>query len=647
MKTRTAALRFLFLFALTLTVTLEGQVRLPRLISDGMVLQRDARLRIWGWASPGEEVTISFGGNSYRTSTDASGEWMVVMEPMKAGGPYSMKVEGTNSITVEDILVGDVWLCSGQSNMELPVRRVSPLYVTEIAEAHNDQIRTFTVPKYYSFKQRRKDLPEGRWVSADPETVLDFSATAWFFAREIYKIYRVPVGLLVTAYGGSPAEAWISEEALKGFPDHYNELQRFKSDSLIEAIELDDRTRIGSWYEELRQADEGYKTPGVTWHDNDLDTDDWEKIGIPGYWSGTALKGINGAVWFRKDITLPASASGLPGNLNLGRIVDADSAFVNGTFIGTVSYQYPPRRYIIPAGVLREGKNTLTVKVISNTGDGGFVPGKRYDLSAGGFSIDLDGEWKYRIGTVMPPLAGQTFIGYKPGGLFNAMLAPGLNYSFRGILWYQGESNADRPDEYRRLLPALINDWRHDLGNDSIPFILVQLPNFMEAVTSPGESSWALFREAQAEALALPATGMAVTIDIGEWNDIHPLDKKDVGIRLALAARKVAYGDENVVFSGPVYRSMTTRGRRIILTFDQTGSGLVTRDGKKPGGFAIAGADKNFIRARARIRGDKVIIRGSGIRKPVAVRYAWADNPADASLCNREGLPAGPFRTDR
>jgi sialate O-acetylesterase len=647
MKNRIIALTFLFLTLPGFTGPVLGQVRLPRLISDGMVLQRNTGLNIWGWAAPWEKVSVDFAGDRYSTRADASGGWKVVMKPMTAGGPHTMRIEGTNSITVNDILVGDVWLCSGQSNMELPVRRVRPLYEAEIAGAENNSVRAFTVPKRYSFNERQEDLPGGRWVAADPETVLDFSAAAWFFAREINETYGVPVGLIISAYGGSPAEAWISEESLKAFPQHYEELQRFKSDSLIQAIELDDKTRIDRWYERLRQDDEGYKSPGITWHDYDIDTAGWEAIEIPGYWSGTPLNGTNGAVWFRKEITVPVSAAGLPGSLNLGRIVDADSAFVNGTFVGTVSYQYPPRWYMIPAGVLRGGRNMLTVKVISNTGDGGFVPGKTYDLSAGAFRISLDGEWRYRIGAVMPPLAGQTFIGYKPGGLFNAMIAPVLNYRFRGILWYQGESNADRPEEYRSLLPALINDWRHNLDSINLPFIVVQLPNFMEAKAVPGESNWALFREAQAMALALPATGMAVTIDIGEWNDIHPLDKKDVGKRLALAARKVAYSDENVIFSGPEYKGMTAIGRRIILTFDNTGSGLVSKGSKKLSGFTIAGEDMIFTRARARIRGDRVIVRGRKIRNPVAVRYAWADNPAGANLFNREGLPAAPFRTDR
>ena len=637
----------LCLLALAVSCSLSSQVRLPKLISDGMVLQRGDSTKIWGWAAPGEEVKVDFIGNNYQTRADASGEWLIILSPLQAGGPHIMKIEASNSITLNDILVGDIWLCSGQSNMELPVRRVRPLYEAEIAASANNYIRSFTVPKNYVFKEPQKDLAAGSWKAADPETVLDFSAAAWFFARELYEVYKVPVGLITSAFGGSPAEAWISEEALKEFPVHYNELQQWKSDSLINAIAASDQKRTEEWYRKLQQADEGYKTPGKKWYDASLNTDDWKTTIIPGFWSATGLKGINGVVWFRKEIIVPASAEGQSGTLNLGRIVDADSAFLNGTFIGTVSYQYPPRRYTIPAGLLKEGSNILSVRVISNIGDGGFVPDKPYDLSAGGFTISLEGEWKYKVGAVMPPLKGQTFLGYKPGGLYNAMLAPLLNYRLKGILWYQGESNAGRPDEYRTLLPGLIRDWRQNFSQGNVPFIIVQLPNFMEAKSTPSESSWALMREAQTEALKLPATGMAVTIDVGEWNDIHPLNKKDVGVRLALAARKVAYGENDVVYSGPTYKSMEIKRRKIIILFDNTGSGLIVKGGGNLKQFAIAGADMKFVWANARIRGNKVIVRSKVIKKPVAVRYAWADNPEGANLYNREGLPASPFRTDR
>ena len=643
-----ARICLIVILATCIPINLGAQVRLPRLVSDGMIIQRDINAKIWGWAAPGEDIKVSFAGNEYTAKADASGEWMIKLSPLQAGGPYTMQIQASNSITISDIMAGDVWLCSGQSNMELPVRRVRPLYEKEIAASENNNIRAFTVPKNYSFKEVWKDLPSGRWVAASPETVPDFSATAWFFARELYNTYKVPIGLLTSAFGGSPAEAWLSEGSLKEFPAFYDELQRCKSDSLIKAIAAADQKRIQAWYNELAHKDAGYSTPGMKWTDPELDTDDWENVTIPGYWSAIAgLKGVNGVVWFRKEIDIPASAAGLPGKLNLGRIVDADSAFINGIFIGTVSYQYPPRWYTIPEGTLKEGVNVLTVRVISNAGDGGFVPDKTYELTAGNFRISLEGKWKYRIGAVMPPLGGQTFFGYKPGGLYNAMLAPLLNYGIKGILWYQGESNAGRPDEYRRLLPALINDWREHFAQGVVPFLVVQLPNFMDPVEIPSESSWALMREAQEEALKLPATGLAVTIDIGEWNDIHPLNKMDVGKRLALVARKVAYGDDSIVFSGPTYKTMTVKGRRVILTFDNTGSGLFAKGSRKLRYFAIAGEDMKFIWAKARIRGNKVIVRGKKIRKPVAVRYAWADDPEGANLYNREGLPAAPFRTDR
>jgi sialate O-acetylesterase len=642
--------RFVFLpvifSALIITASLQGQVRLPRLISDGMVLQRGDSVKLWGWASPGESITINFTNKEYHTNADSKGDWIIWLSGLQPGGPYDMLINANNSITVNDILIGDVWLCSGQSNMELPVRRVRPLYEDKIAASENNSIRSFTVPKNYSFNEPYNDLPSGKWIAANPQTVLDFSAVAWFFAHDLYDKYKIPIGILTSAFGGSPAEAWISEESLKEFPQYYNELQRVKSDSLLHAIERVDRSRMQEWYSRLQLTDAGYRTPGKKWSDPDINTDDWKTITIPGYWSGTELKSVNGAIWFRKEIIIPATIAGLPGQLNLGRIVDADSAFLNGTFIGTTSYQYPPRWYNIPEGVLKEGKNILTVRVISNIGDGGFVPGKTYELTAGDFRVSLKGQWKYKVGAIMPPLRGQTFFGYKPAGLYNAMLYPLLNYSIKGITWYQGESNAERADEYRDLLPALIRDWRKSFGQGDIPFLFVQLPNFMEAKDAPVNESWPLFREAQEEALRLPATGMAVTIDVGEWNDIHPLHKKDVGERLALAARKVAYGEKDIVYSGPTFRSMTVKGRRIILSFDNTGSGLMAKGGGRPRYFAIAGEDMKFVWGKARIKGDRVIVRGKKIKHPVAVRYAWANNPAGANLYNRDGLPAVPFRTD-
>ena len=611
-----------------------------------MVLQRQADVKIWGWAAIQEKISIRFNDSIYITTTDDSGEWEIKLSNLEAGGPYTMIIKGSNTITIKDIVIGDVWICSGQSNMELPMKRVSPIYEPDIANADNIFIRYFTVPQQYNFNEPQIDLKSGSWQTANPENILNFSAVAYFFAHELYEKYRVPIGLINTSLGGSPAEAWISEESIKAFPEHYKEAQRFKDSTLINQIENQDRVRIQAWYDQLRQKDEGYKDPQKIWYDPSLNTADWATMKIPGYWANTEIGTVNGVVWFKKEINIPVSMVGQQAKLILGRIVDADSVFVNGVFVGTTGYQYPPRRYNIPSNLLKEEKNTIIVRVISNIGNGGFVLDKPYELIAGGQKIDLKGDWQYRLGTKMEPLAGQTFIRWKPLGLYNAMISPLLNYRIKGVVWYQGESNAERPIEYRELFPALIRDWRNKWNQGDFPFLFVQLANFMEAKSEPSESNWALLRESQLKTLSLPNTGMAVTIDIGEWNDIHPLNKKDVGKRLAYAAQKVAYNDENVIYSGPIYQSMKIDGDKVILTFINIGSGLIAECGGELKHFAIAGVDRKFVWAKTKIENDKIVVWNDKVPNPVAVRYAWADNPAGANLYNREGLPASPFRTD-
>lgn len=644
MKVKTSKL--IFIFSIFLTVTASGQVRLPRLICDGMVLQRNANVKIWGWAAYNEKVTIVFMDSSYNTIANENGEWNIILPKLSAGGPYEMHINASNATRISDIMIGDVWVCSGQSNMELPMSRVSWIYPTEIANSENHSIRHFCVPRKYNFIEPLNDFETGSWQTANPENILGFSAVAYFYAKELYDKYKIPIGLINASVGGSPAEAWLSEEALKAFPVYYEEAKRFKDSLLIKQIEDQDNERIQAWYRRLRQKDEGYKDPKNLWYFADLNTSDWANMEIPGYWSDIEPVPLNGIVWFRKKVNIPASLASGQARLILGRIVDADSVFINGVFVGTTSYQYPPRRYDLPANMLQEGENTIVVRVISNAGKGGFVPDKPYEIVAGEASIDLRGEWKYRLGASMEPLASQTFIRWKPVGLYNAMIAPLLNYSIKSVIWYQGESNAGRPIEYRTLFPALIRDWRNNWKIGDFPFLFVQLPNFMEAKAQPSKSNWALLREAQLETLSLPGTGMAVTIDIGEWNDVHPLNKKDVGKRLALLAQKVAYGDKNVVYSGPIYKSMRIDRDKIILTFTNIGSGLVAQGSGELQGFAISGADSQFVWAQAKIKGDKIVVWSDRIPHPVAVRYAWADNPEGANLYNKNGLPASPFRTD-
>jgi sialate O-acetylesterase len=376
----------------------------------------------------------------------------------------------------------------------------------------------------------------------------------------------------------------------------------------------------------------------------------WHKYWLPGYWDDQGVKGLNGVVWFRKVVSVPESMTGKPAKLFMGRIVDADKVYINGVLSGSITYQYPPRRYDLPAGLLKPGKNLIVIRVTNNAGKGGFVPDKPYYLVAGNDSIDLRGDWLYKVGQVFRPLdpdqaRSSTTLSMQnePTGLFNTMVAPVTNYTLKGILWYQGETNTGKPKEYQQLLPALINDWREKWKQGNLPFLFVQLPNFMEVQYLPSESNWAELRFSQLKSLSVPNTAMVVTIDAGEWNDIHPLEKRVVGERLALAAGKLAYGNEKIVWSGPVFKSSVMHADSIVIDFDHIGSGLVTKGGGELNYFAVAGTNRKFVWANARISNNKLILWSDEIKDPVYVRYAWADNPEGANLYNIEGLPASPF----
>ena len=623
------------------------QVRLPRLVSDGMVLQRDTNVRIWGWADAGEKVTVKFNGKIYNTITDKNGNWEITLKPMKTGGPYTMKIRGkNNSITLKDILTGDVWVCSGQSNMDITINRTKDLYPDAIANSENPYIRRFLVPMIYDFNSPHQNLQSGSWESANPKSILNFTATGYFFARALYEKYKVPIGLVHASVGGSPAESWLSEDVLKKFPEHHKEAQKLKDTEFVEKTIKEEQSASNTWYRNVYGLDEGW-SKGRKWFDVNHDASDWDWMNLPTHWKDEKLGRVNGVVWFRKDVNVPASMVGKPARIELGAIIDSDHVYINGKLVGTTSYRYPPRKYDLASDVLKEGKNTIAIRVISNAGDGGFVKGKPYELTAGGQRIDLKGAWQYKVGAVVTdPSPSTTFFQFKPLGLYNGMIAPLLNYTIKGVIWYQGESNTGRALEYHKMFPALISDWRSKWKQGNFPFLYVQLHNFMEAKSQPSESGWAELREAQLKTLSVPNTGMAVAIDLGEWNDLHPSNKKDVGERLALTAQKVAYGDRKVVYSGPIYKSMKTRGKKIIISFTNVGSGLVAKGNGELKHFAIAGADKKFVWAKAKIEKDKVVVWNDDIAKPVAVRYAWADNPEGANLYNKEGLPASPFRTD-
>lgn len=632
------------LFLSVLILPASGKIRLPRLVSNGMILQRDIPVNVWGWAAPGEHITLSFDHQTYETNTDSQGRWALVLQPHPAGGPWQMEFSASNRIVLSDILFGDVWLCSGQSNMELPLRRTAVLYGDEIAASENSEIRQFLVPVQWNYASPQDDIQGGQWEAANPESVLKFSTVGYFFARDLQARYKVPQGIILCAAGGSCAEGWMSENTLKEFPAQY-EVARQLADSVYLKNLLDsERRAMSDWFGYLGQNDLGHQT--IAWFSPELDDSSWDSFELPNTFQAAGLDFKFGAIWLRKTIELPETCQGEEALLELGRIVDSDSVFVNGTFIGNITYQYPPRRYPIPAGILKSGRNTITVRVVSQSWGGGFIKDKPYQLVCGQQVTDLKGIWKYRIGAKSGPCPSSTYFPGKPMGLYNAMLFPMKNYTLKGFVWYQGESNAERAGDYMRALTALIGEWRSLWDQGNLPFLYVQLPDFMEPVQNPSEGGWATLRDQQRQILSLQGTAMAVTLGLGEWNDIHPLRKKEVGQRLALAAQQLVFGDTQVVASGPVYQSMKREGNSLVLSFSECGSGLVSCDDQALHHFAIAGPDGSFIWAEAQIRGNQVVVSSDKISNPTRVRYAWADNPKGANLCNREGLPASPFTTD-
>jgi len=611
------------------------EVKLPRLIGNGMVLQRDVPLKIWGSASPREKVNVKLSNQNYRAVANAKGSWEIALPAMPAGGPYEMQI---NNLILKDILIGDVWLCSGQSNMELPIRRVLDLYQHEIEKVNNTNIRLFRVPLRYNFTMPENDVQGGAWVSANQQNIYDFSAVAYFFANELYQKYHVPIGLINNAIGGSPAEAWLSGEALKKYPELLKESQKCAQSGYIDSVLNAENAYRKSWFSELNKKDKGVSV----WSKENADFSSLPQMSVPGYWSDKLSSQKNGSVWFHREFNIPDSLAARNAVLRLGRIIDSDSAFVNGTFVGTVSYQYPPRIYNIPKGLLKKGRNSITVRVISQSGKGGFVEEKPYEIRIGSQVVDLTGDWQFHSGAEMQPMASQTFFQYKPMGLFNGMINPLLNFAIKGVIWYQGESNTGRTKEYAQLFPDLIDNWRAKFNNPELPFLYVQLANLGSAPKQPQESGWAELREVQRKTLEKPRTGMAVAIDLGEWNDIHPLNKKEVGRRLSLEAQRVAYNETAIVSSGPKLESAEIDGTAVVLTFSSVGSGLYANSVLE--GFAIAGENGRFEWANAVvIAKNKVKVWSEGVGLPQTVRYAWADNPGNVNLKNKEGLPASPF----
>ncbi|WP_298577795.1 sialate O-acetylesterase [uncultured Luteimonas sp.] len=607
------------------------------MFDDGMVLQRGQAIPVWGHAPPGAKVEVRLDGDAASATADGNGAWRLQLPAREAGGPFVMRIDdGKAPLELRDVLVGDVWLASGQSNMEWPISQSADAEA-EIARATDPLIRHFKIPKSWAALPERQ-LAGGDWIASSPDVAGNFSAVAHFFARELRASQGVPIGIIDSTWGGSSIEAWM-DAATQGIDrdamvELAHQLQDEDERALVQA-----RAKLARW--KLPADDRG-------WHLAGVDTSDWDAMSVPGVWEGAGWNGMDGVAWYRTTFTLGADEARSGVTLGLGRIDDTDTTWVNGVEVGQTALQYNlAREYQVPASVLRAGVNEIAVRV-SDVGGGGGIHGTAEELfvqPAGGQRRSLAGTWKFRPAEVTA-LALDDDKNQRPTLLYNAMIAPLQPFPVRGVIWYQGESNAGSVEQalrYREQFPAMIRQWRAQWNGPELPFLWVQLASWHSGGDQGDTSPWAVLRESQTATLSLPATAQAVAIDIGDVADIHPTNKQDVGKRLALAARRVAYG-EAVVHSGPVFTGAEFVAGAASLSFD--GDGLAVRGGGTLQGFRLAGADRVFHPASAVIDGNRIVVRSGAVPSPVAVRYAWGDAPVDANLVGASGLPASPFRSD-
>jgi sialate O-acetylesterase len=648
--------RGLLLLGLAAGTTAAAAVRVPALVGPHMVLQRDSPARVWGWAEAGEPVQVEVAGARASARADAEGRWAVDLPPRPAGGPFTLTISGERTLRFDDVWFGEVWLASGQSNMEFPLARSTGS--EEAVAAGCDGLRLFTVAKATSLVP--KDDVEGAWQPCDATTAPGFSAVAFHFGQALHAKLGVKVGLIHSSWGGTPAEAWTSREALAEEPSLRPLVADFDAALHDPAARQSFDAKLEAWEKANYAQDDANEGLARGWASPALDTAGWREMTLPQPWEQAGLA-IDGAVWFRRDLDIPPAWQGRDIVVSLGSLDDFDTTYFAGAEIGRTGRETPgywavPRHYRVPGRLVKAGPTVLAVRVFDHYGNGGFT-GTAPELTlapadGSGTGISLAGPWLYRVERALPP-AQPDFASQprypspdnpnSPTVLYGAMIAPLTPYTIRGAIWYQGESNAEAAWQYRTLFPAMIRNWRRAWGRGDFPFYFVQLANFMARAKEPGESAWAELREAQRLTLSEPHTGMAVTIDIGDADDIHPRNKSDFVLRLARWALADTYR-QPIVRSGPLYLSASAEGAAIRVRFTHA-EGLTTTDGAAPRAFAVAGMDRRWHWAEARIEGTSVLVSSPEVPQPAAVRYAWADNP-EATLRNGAGLPASPFRTD-
>lgn len=638
-------------------------LKLPRLISDGMVLQQKKRVHIWGWDEPGMTVMIAIQGREYAAVTDAEGEFSVHLDVLPAGGPYMMEIRdgAGNEKVLEDIWVGDVWICAGQSNMELPVARVRDNYPEEIKTCANPAIRTFKIAEHAQYRAPLADHLTGEWKAAAEDTILAFSATAYFFARKMYELTGIPVGLINASLGGSRIESWMSREMLSGYDEFLKLADRYADEKFVQGQLRQNQRRYEEWHGAVDAADEGLSQ---NWKDG-IPTEDeknWKEVEIPFFFKDTELAGFIGSVWFTRSFRVSSELAENGGQVWLGTIVDSDTVYVNGVKVGETAYQYPPRKYQIPERLLRAGENTIAVRVKCENGQGRFTPGKgkEYVVWNEKERISLAGKWRYRIGAAHEQIGENDFVNWKPTGLYNGMMAPCHNHTIAGMLWYQGEANSWYPDSYLGLMIRMIEGYRDKWHEERLPFLYVQLPNFQGErydIDRDGNTcSWAELREAQRRASSIPDTGMVVAMDLGEDNDLHPLNKKDVGGRLALQAAKKLYGYPCECEGPSVDRveikgtGRAGRGYKLTLYCNNCTGGLYAYSedkGDKILDFEVLDKKGRSCMAEASIEGNRVLLCcEDALDVPETVRYCYSNSNKGALVYNRQGYPMSPFETD-
>lgn len=630
----------ILIFIVFFSFLANANVRMPLLFSDGMVLRRNKSIPVWGWADAGEKVEIQFNKQIKTVTADKNGKWMVSLNAEKAGGPFELSITGKNKIVIKDVLVGEVWICGGQSNMEFQVYKTMNSQA-EINDSNYPMIRHFGVAQDLSGTPK-DDLKAGKWEVSSKETVGNFTAVGYYFAKKLYAELKIPIGIINTSWGGTCVETWTSREAFEKSDEFKDMIASVPSVNMDAIFETYKKSLLGNIQKiqgfEVTMANENQ------FKEFDFKDANWPEIKVPSLWENQQIGNIDGIVWMRKTVVLSAEQAKKEAVLYLSKVDDEDQTYVNGVQVGTNNIWEAKRVYEIPAGVLKEGTNVIAVKITDYSGGGG-IYGDPADLKIDfkDSAVALDGLWKFNVVQVKVSVSPNSY----PSLLYNAMVNPLVPYAFEGVLWYQGEANVTRANQYKKAFPLMITDWRTKWNQGNFPFYFVQLSTFNEFNgNSKVGGRWAELREAQTQTLKLPNTGMAVTTDIGNAKDIHPTNKQDVGLRLATIALNNVYGKKRV-YSGPAFKSQEVKGNEIILTFNNIGTGLATSDNSENvKGFEIAGSDKVFHSAKAIIKNNKIIVSSAEVPNPVAVHYGWADDDTEINLYNKEKFPASPFRTD-